>query len=109
MGLQSKHKVGRNEPCPCGSTLEYKKCHADPVKVAICNQVANETMAELVLQEQRKKIIRLQQAECLECGSIGKDEHGELCINCQFVTDSERAAYEYKILSEGDNDAKIPS
>ncbi|MEI0739338.1 SEC-C metal-binding domain-containing protein [Paenibacillus sp. JTLBN-2024] len=20
-------KVGRNEPCPCGSGLKYKKCH----------------------------------------------------------------------------------
>jgi preprotein translocase subunit SecA len=21
------HKVGRNEPCPCGSGKKYKKCH----------------------------------------------------------------------------------
>ena len=21
------HKVGRNDPCPCGSGLKYKKCH----------------------------------------------------------------------------------
>ena len=20
-------KVGRNEPCPCGSNIKYKKCH----------------------------------------------------------------------------------
>ena len=20
-------KIGRNEPCPCGSTKKYKKCH----------------------------------------------------------------------------------
>ena len=26
--IQSSHpKVGRNEPCPCGSGLKYKKCH----------------------------------------------------------------------------------
>jgi hypothetical protein len=23
-------KIGRNEPCPCGSGLKYKKCHANP-------------------------------------------------------------------------------
>lgn len=22
-------KIGRNEPCPCGSGKKYKKCHAD--------------------------------------------------------------------------------
>jgi uncharacterized protein YecA (UPF0149 family) len=22
-------KVGRNEPCPCGSGKKYKKCHGD--------------------------------------------------------------------------------
>jgi preprotein translocase subunit SecA len=21
------HKVGRNDPCPCGSGKKYKKCH----------------------------------------------------------------------------------
>ena len=23
----SHHKVGRNDPCPCGSGKKYKKCH----------------------------------------------------------------------------------
>jgi len=23
----SGHKVGRNDPCPCGSGKKYKKCH----------------------------------------------------------------------------------
>ena len=26
-GATSGHKVGRNEPCPCGSGLKYKRCH----------------------------------------------------------------------------------
>jgi hypothetical protein len=26
------HKVGRNEPCHCGSDLKYKKCCGDPAK-----------------------------------------------------------------------------
>jgi hypothetical protein len=25
-------KVGRNEPCPCGSTLKYKRCCGNPVR-----------------------------------------------------------------------------
>jgi len=25
--LRKPRKVGRNEPCPCGSRLKYKKCH----------------------------------------------------------------------------------
>ncbi len=27
LGYQKKKKVGRNEPCPCGSGKKYKKCH----------------------------------------------------------------------------------
>jgi hypothetical protein len=23
-------KIGRNQPCPCGSGLKYKKCHGSP-------------------------------------------------------------------------------
>ena len=27
LGLDSRKKVGRNDPCPCGSGRKYKKCH----------------------------------------------------------------------------------
>ncbi len=27
VGQPSGHKAGRNDPCPCGSGLKYKKCH----------------------------------------------------------------------------------
>ncbi len=27
---QAVHKVGRNDPCPCGSGKKYKKCHGSP-------------------------------------------------------------------------------
>lgn len=27
---QAAHKVGRNDPCPCGSGKKYKRCHGDP-------------------------------------------------------------------------------
>jgi hypothetical protein len=26
-GKKPKRKIGRNEPCPCGSGKKYKKCH----------------------------------------------------------------------------------
>jgi preprotein translocase subunit SecA len=26
-GTILKRKVGRNQPCPCGSGMKYKKCH----------------------------------------------------------------------------------
>ena len=25
-------KVGRNDPCPCGSGKKYKKCHGSPLR-----------------------------------------------------------------------------
>lgn len=28
--IAEKRKQGRNEPCPCGSGLKYKKCHGKP-------------------------------------------------------------------------------
>lgn len=27
MPLQRIHKIGRNEPCPCGSGKKWKQCH----------------------------------------------------------------------------------
>ena len=29
VSAMSKEKIGRNEPCPCGSGKKYKKCHID--------------------------------------------------------------------------------
>lgn len=106
MGVQPKHPVGRNDPCPCGSGLKYKKCHGDPAKVEICNRVANEKMVELIRVEQRKKIIRIQQANCLECEHTGRvegDGQGYACPNCQYITDEERIEKEYKRLTKGEN------
>lgn len=107
MGVQPKHPVGRNDLCPCGSTLKYKKCHGDPSKQEVCNRVANEKMVQLIRVEQRKKIIRLQQAECALCEHTGMvpgepDVARDVKCTCQFVTDEEFNAYRYKILSEGE-------
>lgn len=102
MPVQPKHKVGRNEPCPCGSGLKFKKCHDDPTKQMICNRVANEKMVELIRIEQRKKIIRMQQESCPVCSHTGKLPDGTKC-GCQFVTEEERIKYEYNKLNEGDS------
>ena len=46
---------GRNEPCPCGSGLRFKKCHRDPVKNAKAAEVAKEAyrkeMERLIAEE----------------------------------------------------------
>ena len=56
--LTKSNKPGRNEQCPCGSGLKFKFCHGDPLKMAICNQVANEKMVELIKETQIKKGLR---------------------------------------------------
>lgn len=33
MMIQNSHKIGRNDPCPCGSGLKYKKCCAGKARV----------------------------------------------------------------------------
>lgn len=57
MGIQIKdsQKPGRNELCPCGSGLKYKYCHGDQIKVVLCNQAANEKMAELIYEGKIRK------------------------------------------------------
>lgn len=32
-------KTGRNDPCPCGSGLKFKKCHGDPTAVSKLNDM----------------------------------------------------------------------
>jgi len=40
-------KIGRNEPCPCGSGLKYKYCHGDVIKIQETAHAAKLRMAEL--------------------------------------------------------------
>lgn len=106
MGINVKHKVGRNEPCPCGSGLKFKRCHGDVLKQAVCDRVANEKMVELIRVEQRKAIIAIQQENCELCGHTGEIDYpndGTKCP-CQFITDEERIADEYKKLTEGEKE-----
>ena len=68
MAIEPKHKVGRNDPCPCGSKLKAKYCHQDPIKQMLCNRVANEHMVGLVRQEQIKRGILKLPWLCNTCG-----------------------------------------
>ena len=45
----------RNEPCPCGSGLKQKKCHADPIKIALAQRAYKEKFDELIEMEAEKK------------------------------------------------------
>lgn len=85
MGVQIKggQKQRRNEPCSCGSGINFSDCHGCPMKQAICNRVANEKMVELIRMDQRKKIIRVQQEECSECGNTGKKWGPDGVEKCQ--------------------------
>lgn len=48
-------KIGRNQPCPCGSGLKAKFCHLDPVKIQLCQKVAEEAMRRLIARERMNK------------------------------------------------------
>ena len=81
MGIQLKNeqeKIGRNDPCSCGSGLKFKHCHGDPGKRKVCNRVANETMVRLIMAEQVKKGLRCKHGvvtgeHCKDCEIDGND------------------------------------
>ena len=85
--LKKGNTPGRNDPCRCRSGLKVKDCHGDQQKIAVCNRVANEKMAQLIKVEQVKKIIEIQKQECDVCGHTGQSAEGT--CRCQFVTDKE--------------------
>jgi preprotein translocase subunit SecA len=33
--VRAEKKVGRNDPCPCGSGKKYKQCHGNPVNLSV--------------------------------------------------------------------------
>lgn len=100
MPIQSKHKVGRNEPCPCESGLKYKFCHGDPLKQEVCNRVANEAMVQLIIEEKRKKGIPIE-VVCPDCNKIP-----DIMRNCEFcnrtgVVTEEQVNEKYRELTGG--------
>lgn len=80
--MSNVRKIGRNQPCPCGSGRKYKKCHLPKEEgVRIMNnepkntfreEVKKETVSEQVMLERDQKIaylrfknqVEMQQADC---------------------------------------------
>ena len=74
MGIKSNLKdADRNQPCPCGSELKQKDCHGDPVKLQLCNKVAQMYMMRLIQEERKKKGIDPYMFTCNKCGQ-GTDQ-----------------------------------
>jgi len=40
----------RNDPCPCGSGLKFKKCHGDPVLRQTAQRIANHMITLLIVE-----------------------------------------------------------
>ena len=49
----------KNQPCPCGSGLKQKKCHADPVKIQLAQRAYKGKFDELIAEEADKKYAEL--------------------------------------------------
>jgi preprotein translocase subunit SecA len=48
-------KVGRNDPCPCGSGKKYKHCHGRPDKLADGNGAANKASRKARRKKKSKR------------------------------------------------------
>jgi hypothetical protein len=71
MTKQGKKKIGRNDPCPCGSGLKYKKCHG-----RLSTKPINSTSREI------KEIIEAHQAK--EALRQSQQGHGRPIISTEF-------------------------
>ena len=58
----------RNQLCPCGMGLKQKDCHGDPVKLQLCNKVAQMYMMRLIQEERKKKGLDPYMYTCKKCG-----------------------------------------
>ena len=74
-----------NGLCPCGSGLKFKYCHGDPVKQALCSQIANEYMAGFIWQEQKKRGLVPYDYICNDCGE-GFDKPNQSIVAPYLLT-----------------------
>ena len=69
----------RNELCPCGSGLKGKFCHGDPIKLQLCNRVAQMYMMRLIQEERKKRGLDPYMYTCNNCGQgTDKPEKSEI-------------------------------
>jgi hypothetical protein len=81
-------KVGRNEPCPCGSKKKYKKCCGDPLKVETQQTEFYETTAgrhvlekavEMMILKKPPRMVSRPQMQTVAFGKIARrSEHNTL-------------------------------
>ena len=73
-------KIGRNQPCPCGSEKKYKRCHGDPV----CPMPLPLTQASMTRDrvEDIKKIVRRREAK--EIVRVEQQGEGKPIISAVF-------------------------
>ena len=64
--IKKKNKVGRNEPCPCGSGKKYKKCCLNKPKESVDMQEASPKQIELSGSEEQEIRSLLNQGKRVE-------------------------------------------
>ena len=105
--LRAAPRVGRNEPCPCGSGQKYKKCCADKpeataVVAAAADRITVEQVDEIPLVELAKLDITLLKEKQLEAAfrrytREGIWDHAE---RCAFMLAARRPAEREDFLDE---------
>lgn len=85
-------KPRRNGPCPCGSGLKYKLCHGDIIKQATARNMANKTMAALIIEEKKKKGLIKYKYYCNNCNeNFDKPKESQIakCQICPYCDSTE--------------------
>ena len=56
-------KIGRNQPCPCGSGKKYKRCHGDPLhpKLHLPTQAMSQAARKAMRRHEAEELVRVQQ------------------------------------------------
>lgn len=72
--MDSKRKIGRNEPCPCGSGKKYKKCHGANQEKPVFQNPFNDP-------DVRKK---LEEMKASEMRRVKQQGLGRPIISCMF-------------------------
>lgn len=76
-------KIGRNQPCPCGSGVKYKKCCGKPQTFASPSGQPEEQELEVVRQKLRQaeaERIQREKQQGLGRGIISEDVHGQRIV-----------------------------
>lgn len=53
-----RKKIGRNDPCHCGSGLKLKRCHGDYVKIEMAGRAYQAKFNELIEAEKQKAVTK---------------------------------------------------